>query len=87
MLIFEEWERQEKEVSKEMEEQADEYHEHLEYEHWRIDRVVHEEDEPGPSESGDEEEGTGGKIIIQTFNDDLEEEMVRQLKHGEEETK
>lgn len=41
----------------------------------------------GSSESGDEEEVVGGITIVQTFNDDLKEEISRQMKHDEGETK
>lgn len=33
MVISEEWMKQEREASKAIEEKADEYHEHLDYEH------------------------------------------------------
>lgn len=49
--------------------------------------MVREEEEIGSFESGDKEEGAGGRTIIKTFDDDLKEEMDRQLKHDEEEAR
>lgn len=85
MLIYEEWEMREQEASKSFEEEADEYHEHPEYEHWTIDRVAYEEEGMRSSESGDEEEDAGGRVIVQAFDDDLEKETARQLKETEKE--
>lgn len=87
MLISEEWERREQEALKPFEEEADKYHEHLEYEHRTIDRVAYEEEGTCSFKSGDEEEDVGGRVIMQTFDDNLEEEMFRQLKGDEEEAK
>lgn len=84
MLINEEWVKREMEASKVEEEEADEYHEHPEYEHQKIDRVVHEEEETGSFKSGDEEEDVGGRTIAQTFDDDFEEEMARKLRDDKE---
>lgn len=85
MLIFKERERQEREASKPFEEEVDEYHEHPEYEHQKINRVAYEEEGTGSFESRDEEEDAGGRVIVQTFDNDLEEEMARQPKGTEEE--
>lgn len=74
MVISEEWERQEKETTKPLEEKVDEYHEHPEHQHLQIDEVVCEGEETGSSEGGDE--GDASTKIVQTFDDDLEEELA-----------
>lgn len=84
MLISKEWEKWEMETSKAMEEEADEYHEHPEYEYQKIYRVVREE-ETVFSESLDEEEDVGGRTIVQNFNNYFKEEMAWQWRDDKEE--
>lgn len=69
---------------KPFEEEADEYHEHPEYEHRTIDKVAYEEEGTISSESGDEADD-GERAIMQTFDDDLKEGLARQLKDTETE--
>lgn len=82
--ISEELERQEKEATKALEEEADNYHEHPKHQNLQIDKVVHEEEETKSSKSDKEEDGST-RYIIQTFDADLEEELVWQLKDVREE--
>lgn len=73
------------EATKTLEEEADEYHEHLDYQHLQIKKLVREEEEIGSSESKYEEEDVSGKLIVQAFGPNLEEEQARKLKDiGEE---
>lgn len=53
MKICKELEQWEREATKELEEEADKYHEHPEHEHLQIDKVVHEGEET-ISSKGDE---------------------------------
>lgn len=80
MQIFEELERREIKAAKELEEEADEYREHLEYQHLQIDEVVHEEE----AKSSKREKGDSNtKYILETFDPDIEEELARRLKDVE----
>lgn len=83
MEISEEWERQEKETTKALEDEANDCHEHLENQHLQIDEVVCEEEEIGSSRGGDE--GDASTEIVQTFDEDFEDELVQQLKDVREE--
>lgn len=76
MQISEELERQEMEATKSLEQEVNEHHEHLEYQHLQIDKVVHESKETRSSESGDEEEDADSKLIVQNFDPYFEEELA-----------
>lgn len=58
-----------------MEEEANDYHEHLEHQHLQIDKVVHEGEETKSFE-GDDSDDDGTKYIVETFDADLEEELA-----------
>lgn len=83
MEISEELDTQENEATKEIEEEANDYHKHPEYQHLTIDEVVHE-DEEEKSYKGDEED-VGAKYIMETSDQELEEELAQQLKYVREE--
>lgn len=83
MQILEELERQEREATEDMEEEVNDYHEHLEYQYLTIDEVVQEGEETKSSEEDNED--PGAKYIVENFDMELEEELSQQLKDvGEE---
>lgn len=75
MEIFEEWERKDREATKGIKEEADDYHEHPKYHHLTIEKVVHEGEETGSFE--DDEEDVGAKYIVENFDIELEEELAQ----------